>query len=277
MGKPPQRGHTGRALRTLLMPRPSMPFEALILSAALLAVSEPAHAATLDSTMESVGQSLQRAWQSDPLTREIPFPPIVLLPAGEGLSQACPSITPAEKSRGGLYCPAEGKVLLERRRLERAMEVDQDAGVSYRIAVSLGQAIQALRPAEREMAPQARNLQATCLGAMLLAQGPAGTPSQREAILKVDAKAYATAAASDYGLPERRAYALLTGMGATKSTCKAASMRALAKGTVPDPELLLRITKERGSSSLKTAIDSQCRRPPTCPRRLEDNYDPILP
>ena len=65
-------------------------------------------------------------------------------------------------------------------------------------------------------------------------------------------------------------------MGATKSTCKAASMSALAIGTVPDPELLLRITQERGSN-LKTAIDSQCRRPPTCPRGYEDNYDPILP
>ncbi len=167
-------------------------------------------------------------------------------------------------------------MLLARRTLERAMEVEQDAGVSYRIAMGLGQAIQALRPAERDMGPQARNLQATCLGAMLLARGPAATPEQRQAILKADRNAYASTAADDYGLPERRAYALLTGMGATKSTCKAASMSALASGTVPDPELLLSIKTERGSN-LKTAINSQCRRPPTCPRRLEDNYDPILP
>lgn len=253
-----------------------MPFEALILSFALLALSEPAQAATLDSTVASAGQSLQRAWQSDPLTAGITFPRLVLLPAGEQLSQACPSSTPAERDRGGLFCPAGGKVLLARRRLERAMEVEQDAGVSYRIAMGLGQAIQALRPAEGKMGVKARNLQATCLGAMLLARGPAATPEQREAILKADRNAYAATAAADYGLRERRAYALLTGIGATKSTCKAASMSALAGGKVPDPELLLRITKERGSN-LKTAINSQCRRPPTCPRRLEDNYDPILP
>ncbi|MEA5414207.1 hypothetical protein [Synechococcus sp. BA-132 BA5] len=263
-------------MRALLMPRQSIPFEALILSAALLGASEPAQAATLDSTVASAGQSLQRAWQSDPLTRKIPFPPLVLLPAGEPLNQACPSSTPAERDRGGLFCPAEGKVLLARNQLEGALLVDEEAGISYRIAVSLGQAIQSLRPAEEEMGPQARNLQATCLGGLLLASGPAATPKQREAILKADMNAYAESAMDDYGEPRERAYALLTGMGVTKSTCKAASMSALAKGMVPDPDLLLSIKVERGSS-LKTAINSQCRRPPTCPRLIEENYDVTLP
>ena len=251
------------------MPRRSKFCEALLVSAALLAVVQPAHAATLDSTVKSVGQSLQRAWQSDPLARQIPFPPLVLLPAEAPLSQACASSTPAERARGSFYCPAQGTVLLVRRQLKRAMAVQQATGVTYRLAMGLGQAIQAQRSAQADLAPQARNLQATCLGGWLLARGPATSSEQRHALLEADRDAYTSGAALNHGSAEQRAYALLTGMGATSSTCKGASMAALASGMVPDPELLRSIKAER-TSNLKTAINSQCRRPPACPRRLQD-------
>ena len=119
-------------------------------------------------------------------------------------------------------------------------------------------------------------MQATCLGGWLLARGPATTSERRHAILEADRYAYTPDASLKHGSDQQRAYALLTGMGATSSTCNGASMAALASGMVPDPELLDRLATER-STNLKAAIDSQCRRPPACPRRLQDIYGLTLP
>jgi hypothetical protein len=52
-------------------------------------------------------------------------------------------------------------------------------------------------------------------------------------------------------------------------------MADLAKGKVTDPKLLQELTTynpDRAMSSLSEALNSQCRKPPSCPRRIPDVY-----
>ncbi|MEB3361185.1 MAG: hypothetical protein VKI42_03550 [Synechococcaceae cyanobacterium] len=121
----------------------------------------------------------------------------------------------------------------------------------------------------------ASTLQANCIAGVLL-----GTRAARQdtfnamPLLSAARGAYGERYGAVVGSSSQRGYALLSGLGATASSCSRGDMLALAQGTVPDQARLREIEQlpppERAFGSLSAAVNSQCQASGqrTCPRRL---------
>ena len=247
------------------------------LVAALVAVplaagaAPPASAPDLEPALTQVSRQLQRAWRGDPLTARLPPPRPLLLPAARTIAQECPGTAGSAAEAPATFCPATGTVLLDRTTVENTFDIYQQGGVAFWLALGLAQAVplQRAEAADQAVPPAATSLQRLCLAGTLLGAMPAADPAAHRRILQQAVKtarvAYAPSLAPVVGTPGQRAYALLSGTGGTRFTCSAAHMRQLAAGTVPDPELIERLTANRDPS---VGIESFCRQPPACPRRL---------
>lgn len=248
----------------------------LALSGGPLRAADPAEEAAL---AEAAG-ALQQAWKGDPATAALGWPAIRLLPEGTTIRSVCPGASPAGSDATALYCPAEAAVLVDRRWFAAELERYGPWGAAYWVATALGEAIRLALPAggsgtSGSLPPAAATLQANCLAGVLLGASsglPALPPNRR---LAPALTAYPAAASDRSGSRAQRAYALLTGLGATDATCSGEAMVQLSAGRVPDPALLKELEadpRSRAISSFATAINAQCRKPLRCPRRIGEVF-----
>jgi hypothetical protein len=202
---------------------------------------------------------LRQSWDADPTTARLPFPKVQLLPPGVDVSGACTPGAPArEPAPTAIDCANREAVLLEHDLLRIAYRLHQRPAVSYWIAVGLAERLQ---PRRTVLSPAASSLQRSCLaGTLLGAKGPIQPADVAERAVKAAAKAYGDLFSLQLGSGSQRAYALLSGLGATELDCGAAAMARLAAGQVPIPAEL----GTRGPGTL--GREGACRQPPPCPR-----------
>jgi hypothetical protein len=175
-----------------------------------------------------------------------------------------------------LYCPAKGQVLLDLQRLKAEADRYGTWGVGYWIATALGQRIRdPSAQTEIGQSGSAANLQAICLGGVLLGQARGLRPADPKKRLSPAFGTYPARLNSSQGTPAQRSYALLTGLGATASDCSMGAMTSLATGGVPDPERLKALAvngpdRAMGDGAIDEVINALCfPRPPLGgPRRL---------
>ncbi|MFN7898768.1 MAG: hypothetical protein ACK5N0_03755 [Synechococcaceae cyanobacterium] len=238
-----------------------------VLFAAALGLTAPAATANpinetdLPAAVEASKAQLRRSWAADPVTARLPFPRVELLRPGVEVSEACSPGAPAHQpAPTAIYCANRDAVVLQHDLLTLAYRLHHAPAVSYWIAVGLAERV---RPREPSLTPAASSLQVSCLAGVLLgATGPAQSADATVAAVKTAAKAYGDLFSAAVGTGPQRAYALLSGLGATSLDCHAAAMARLAAGEVPIPSDL----GTRGPGSL--GLEVSCRLPPACPRRF---------
>ena len=229
--------------------------------AALAAIALPTKAAPTDVSVAvpQLSEELRQAWSTDPLTRNWPWPDVVLLPADQRALVVCPAAAGAGAvpDTSAVFCPTTGKVLLDSKWLVKDVQQRYgNWGLAYWIATGLGQAIRgkAALPGPA-LSPAGANLQANCLAGLLLYQRPGLRPGSPKQWLSPAFNAYAAGDASTQGMPGQRAYALLSGLGGTASSCASTAMAALSTNSVPDPALLKELAEDADNRA--TAIQRQ--------------------
>jgi len=219
----------------------------------------------VDGELREVTAQMQRVWQRDPVSAGRPFPAVRLVDTIDG--KACPGASfPASRDLL-LACPERGEILLVRQKLEanRSLFGPGPGVVAFVVAYGLGQWLGTPRAAGATEPAATAGLQAACRAGTLLGAGAsADRPLERQRIdaaILTAAQSFASSAAGQLGTAPQRAYAVLTGLGATSLDCSAAAMARLASDQVPIPADL----DDRGPGSL--GLELSCR-PPACPRRL---------
>ena len=229
----------------------------------------------LPAAVQSATTKLQQTWGNDLASASLPFPPVRLLPAGSDIKTVCSSdISPRRPARTASYCASQREVLLDQDLLAPSFEKRGSAAVSYWIAIALAERM--TTPAERSAPLSAMgNLEANCLAGVLLGASAKQRSTNGDMnLINIARGAYGNSFASSMGTSAQRAYALLSGFGATASSCSTTEMERLVQGEVPDPALLRQIEQlpspDRGFNSLMAVINSQCRplRGKPCPRLL---------
>lgn len=233
------------------------------------------HAADLASDVQRTARQLRQSWSADPATASLPFPSIELLPAGVGLQKACGGTAPVEvPGRVSAWCRGSNRVVLDPSLLALRVKTHGDWALAYWIGTALAESVLSRQNGAAALSPAAANLQANCVGGVLIAAVPGRKPpAQEEKPLGPALVAYGASQTTRMGTRPQRAYALLTGFGATGASCSDGDMTALANGTVPDPATLAQLEQmrdERASSSLMAVIGSRCRPRANapCPRRI---------
>jgi hypothetical protein len=229
--------------------------------AVLATLAQQAMAAPADGSLpvQQVSEELRQAWSTDPLTRDWPWPEVVLLPTDQRALVVCPDATSvgAVPDSTAVFCPTTGKVLLDPKWLVKDVQARYGTwGLAYWIATGLGQAIRgkASLPGP-PLTPIAANLQANCLAGLLLNQRPGLRPASPKQWLSPAFTAYAARDATTQGTAGQRAYALLSGLGGTRSSCTNKAMAALSTNSVPDPALLKELAEDADTRA--TAIQRQ--------------------
>jgi hypothetical protein len=220
----------------------------------------------LESELAGAAERLREAWRRDPLTAALPWPTLHLLREGEDPRLLCGRTGESRSSGIVTYCVGTNRVLVRdgqhlRKRRSRAGE----GVVAYWLAHGAALSLQARQARATSLPAAAADLQTTCLAAGLLSQAlplPGLEPGQTVTGLQMEASFHSPEGAErSFG---QRRYAVLSGLGATASTCSDQVMERLAMGSVPDRTLLQQLSR-RGPIS--TPLDSRCRQPP-CPRGL---------
>lgn len=237
-----------------------------------------AQAGDLPGAVEVAEESLRQAWVADPLTSGRPWPQVVLLDATQQPLKECPGAPGAITDSLGVYCPESGKVLLGGKWLAREVKDYGTWGAAYWIAAALGQVIRSQPPySDQPLNGAAGNLQATCLAGVLMARAPRLQPGKPEERLLPAFTAFRAKDAARQGTASQRAYALLTGLGATSTDCSAPAMTGLSSGQVSDSDLLNALVnygKDRsvGAADMEAVDRALCRPKPgrPCPPSLRD-------
>ncbi|MFM7641520.1 MAG: hypothetical protein ACKO45_08220 [Cyanobium sp.] len=216
--------------------------------------------ALLPAAVQASKAQLQQSWKFDPKTARLPFPQVQLMPPGVDVRLACtPRASVENPAPTVIYCADSRAVLLEHDLLAIAYRLQKRPAVAYWIAVGLAERLQARASA---LSPAATSLQTSCLAGVLLgARGPGLAAVEADRSMKAAANAYGDAFSGVVGTGPQRAYALLSGLGATSLDCSTAHMTRLASGQVPIPPDL-------GTRGPSVGIDVLCRQPPACPRRM---------
>lgn len=230
----------------------------------------------LSAAVEASTLQLHQAWASDPATVPLPFPQVKLLPSGVDANSACTPGAPArDPAPAGIYCATRNAVLLEHDLLANAYGFNKTPAVAYWIALSLAER---LRTQGAKLSPPAANLHANCLAGVLLGGSTDFRSSPAaDAVVRAAGRAYGDGDISTVATPEQRAYAVLSGYGATPSNCSEAEMAQLAKGLGPDPAKLGTLAQAvRANSSFQAAYRSQCQSLPNkpCPRPIASSLNP---
>jgi hypothetical protein len=250
-----------RQLFTLFRPATVVALTIALRLGSAPAAADPGVDAELQKAVQVSTAQLRTSWAADPATARRPFPALQLLPPGMNVSGACTPGPPArDPAPTALYCLSRGAVLLNHDLLALvAYRLHKQPAVAYWIAVGLAEHLQ---PPGATLPPAASSLQTSCLAGVLL--GASGSPrlALADRWAKAAARAYGDHASETVGTSSQRAYALLSGLGATDLDCSAAAMTRLAAGQVPIPADL----GTRGPGSLK--LEVTCRPPSVCPPRL---------
>jgi hypothetical protein len=218
---------------------------------------------------------LEQAWKADPLTTKMAFPPITPVAEASRPFQSCPSARFSAPQALALYCPAHGRILIDRQRLDAIATQFGSWDAAFWMATALGQAIAASAgQSNNQHGDVAANLQATCFAGTLLGQAPGLRPPADRSRLSAAFTAFPSRLNGEQGTPAQRSYALLTGLGVTASDCKDTAIANLAGGLVPDPERLQALAanpdRSTGGGPIGDVINAMCLpKPPLgCPRRL---------
>ena len=244
------------------------------------AAAAPNPAADLETAVQAASRSLQQAWKGDPATAPLPWPRLRLVSAGGTLAAGCPGARGASADTSALYCPDSGELLLDAKSLRGERERYGTWGIAYWIATGLGQAFLARQSSGTASLGAAANLQAVCLAGVLLDSSPGLKPSLPAQRLSPARTAYGSSDADLQGTRSQRAYALLSGFGATASPCTAAAMNGLAADRVSDPKLLTEVGEgpdNRALTSVSNAATATCRKPLRCPRRVGEVFTASRP
>ena len=226
-----------------------------------LVAGPSALAADLPAGIQQVVSALEQAWKADPRTSALAFPAITAAAAGQ-LQRDCPRAWLAAPLALALYCPEQGRILIDRPRLEAlARQAGRwDAGVW--LATALGQALTAASPPSGgPVGSVAANLQAFCFGGTLLGQAPGLQPPVDGSALSAAFTAFPARLNGQQGTAAQRAYALLTGLGGTASECDDAAVANLAAGVVPDPERLQALAdpdRSTGGGAIHKVLKALC-------------------
>jgi hypothetical protein len=245
-----------------------------LLFCALLVSGQSALAADLPAGIQKAVGALEQAWKADPRTSGLAFPAITAAAAASQLQQLCPRAWLTAPQALALYCSEQGRILIDRQRLEALATHDGRWNAGVWLATALGQALNASSPPSG--GPQrslSANLQAFCFGGTLLGQAPGLRPPADRSPLSAAFTAFPAPLNGQQGTPAQRAYAVLTGLGGTASDCGDAAIANLAAGVVPDPERVRSLAdpdRSTGAGALKDLLQALCLpKPPLgCPRRL---------
>jgi hypothetical protein len=238
-----------------------------------LNLGQPVGASPLPTEIQAAAILLEQAWKLDPRTSSTAFPSITNVPEASRPQQVCPQALNSALETLALYCPDQGRLLIDGQRLENLARRFGSWDAAVWLATALGQAITASssQPSGKHGNVRA-NLHSYCLGGILLGQAPGLRPSGARSHLAAAFFAFPSRLNGQQGTPAQRSYALLTGLGGTASDCGTAAIANLAAGLVPDPELLRELDSDRSSSAgaIDDVINALCRpKPPLgCPRRL---------
>jgi hypothetical protein len=233
----------------------------------------PAEAVSEFQSSHATSIAMQKVWLGDPTTASLHWPAFVPLPPGQKAFVRCPQALPGSAASGAYYCPTTHEVLLEHRlQGAGALKVEERWNLSFGVAVALGHAIRSHgAPSPSSLSPPASQLQATCLGGVLLAASPSLWPGKSTPWLLPAQTAFPIEASDRAGGTAERAYALLSGFGGTPITCAAPLMASLALGRVPNPDLLddlVLTTGSRGGSSFAVPINALCPTAGGCVRTI---------
>lgn len=246
-----------------------------LLSMAWLMAGDTGLATPLPEKTQAAVAALEQAWKADPLTTTMAFPPITPVAEASRPLQGCPSARLSAPQALALYCAAQGRILIDRQRLEAIATQFGSWDAAFWLATALGQAIAASAgQGSVQQGAMAANLQATCFAGTLLGQAPGLRPAAERSRLSAAFTAFPSRLDGEKGTPAQRSYALLTGLGGTASDCEATAMANLAAGAVPDPERLraLAVNPDRstGDGAIGSVINALCLpKPPLgCPRRM---------
>ncbi|MEY4354221.1 MAG: putative neutral zinc metallopeptidase [Cyanobacteriota bacterium] len=229
--------------------------------------SPPVDAVAIDA----IARSLTGIWLAQPSLQPRQPPALEFLRRGLSVKAACPQSS--DQVLPAAYCPTSHRLLIDPDRMDDTRDHFRLGGLVFWIARGYGQALVMANPSSRPPS-RLQNLQATCLAGTLLGLMPS-TPQQP---LQTTLNQALRATLADFdpeqtpseGKASQRAYAFLTGTGATRLSCSSAALSPLAAEDpqVPDREILLLFSDQlRGPS---VGFDQFCRRPPqpTCPRPL---------
>ncbi len=235
---------------------------------------ESVRAAPLPREIELAANRLEQAWKADPGTSGMAFPRITAVATASRPQQLCPQAGQRSAPQAlALYCRDQGRILIDRQRLEALATQYGSWDAAVWLATALGQAITAAsgQPSGQQGA-LASNLQAYCFGGTLLGQAPGLRPPADRNPLSAAFTAFPSRLDRQQGTPAQRSYALLTGIGGTSSDCGATAITNLAAGVVPDPERLLALASNPDRSTSAGAFDTLIKaiclpKPPLgCPR-----------
>lgn len=239
-----------------------------------LAASAYAAGDKLEASVQRTSRLLRESWSTDPSTASLPFPSIDLLPAGTGVRKVCSDPAPThDQGSVGIYCVGNARVLLDRNLLEWRVKSYGESAIAYWIATALAESLLSRRSDISSLPPAATNLQANCLAGVFIGAAPRNMSAEMRKQLGPALSAYSSYQADRMGTRPQRAYALLTGIGATEASCSDTDMLALANGRVPDPGVLAELEQfkdQRANRSLVAVMTSSCRPRPQapCPRRI---------
>ena len=232
-------------------------------------------ASPLPERTQGAVTALEQAWKSDPLTSSMPFPPITPVAEASRPLHGCPAARLSAPQALALYCSDQGRILIDRERLDSIATQFGSWDAAFWLATALGQAIAASSGlSSGQQGAMAANLQAYCFAGTLLGQAPGLRPPADRSRLSAAYTAFPSRLNGQQGTPAQRTYALLTGLGGTASDCGATPIANLAAGDVPDPERLQSLAanpdRSTGAGAIGDLINALClpKPPLRCPRRL---------
>ena len=229
-----------------------------------LAITPAAAGSELAPTLASLSGQLNQVWRDEPVTTSLQPPRIRLRSTGGGAG--CPSLPGASAPQAVQRC--QGEVVLDPVVLQNSFDIYKRGGVAFWVALGLAETLQE-SGSPSALPGVAARLQSLCLAGTLLGAIPAEDQDQQHTLLRQAVKtarvAYAPTLIKTRGTPGQRAYAVLTGTGGTGLTCSTEHMLRLSAGDVPDPERISSLSSNRDPG---VGIESFCRQPPACPRRL---------
>lgn len=249
----------------------------------------PSHGRAAGGDLEAAVQHstarLRRSWSSDQVTASLPFPTVDLLPPGQTATKLCGSLGEAnDPERPAIWCESGSRVLVDGALLMGLYETDRERrwAIPYWIGTALGESLVSTSPGAETLAPSVANLRANCLAAVLIGAAPGmKLPDQPHELLAPPLWAYGSPDAAQMGTRTQRAYAFLTGFGATHASCSNAEMAALATNQVPTSDSALmkiipEIQRERARTSLLEVLRSHCieRAGQPCPRPMPKRQQP---
>lgn len=188
---------------------------------------------------------------------------MIPLAAGSKVYGACGEHVKGDEVGGSAYCGTTHTIYLVPEELQAFYQAFGPSAIGYVVAYEFGHAIQAAFRVKLE--GSARELQADCLAGLMIRSGAQELGLTRDNVLAMAHTAYNIGSKS-HGSGAQRSYALLSGMGVFKGTCKSEVIQRLADGLNKDSDYLELSSQRSGGNrpdtsttpypkTLRTALD----------------------